>query len=177
MSFASWLEQQYEERGLMQWLAFFFELIASIALFALMVLTCIDVVGRYFFHSPVLGAAELTEIGLAIVIFSSMPVITWRGGQIVVDLIDHVLPSKALKVLMMISSAIVALSLYFVAFRIYAIGARSLKRGIVTDFLSIPTGYIIQYIAIFSWITALGILVVTFLNAFKKLSQKEVEKQ
>lgn len=176
MSFVSWLDKKYEERGLMQWLAFFFELISSMALFALMVLTCIDVIGRYFLHSPVLGAAELTEIGLAIVIFSSMPVITWRGGQIVVDLIDHVLPSKALKVLMALSSTIVAFSLYFVAFRIYAIGARSLKRGIVTDFLSIPTGYVIQYIAIFSWITALGVLVVTFLNIFKKRNQKKVEK-
>lgn len=177
MSFVSWLNKNYEERGLMRWLAFFFELISSLALFALMVLTCVDVVGRYFFHKPIIGAAELTEIGLAMVIFAALPIITWRGGQIVVDLIDHVLPSRALKVLMALSSTIVALSLYFVAFRIYAIGARNLSRGIVTDFLSIPTGYVIQLIAIFSWITALGIVIVTLLRIFQKKNQKALEQQ
>ena len=177
MSFASWLDKKYEERGLMKWLAFLFELIASVALFALMVLTCMDVFGRYFLHSPVIGATELTKIGLAIVIFSSMPVITWRGGQIVVDLIDHVLPSQALKILVVLSYVIVAVYLYFLAFSIFAIGARNLKRRIVTDFLSIPTGYVIQYIAIFSWITAAGVLLVTLLSIFNKEKRKNMEKQ
>ncbi|MDK6201906.1 TRAP transporter small permease [Oligella urethralis] len=176
MPFASWFNKYYEERGLQRWLAFFFDLISSIVLFALMVLTCADVIGRYFLHSPILGATELTKIGLAVVVFTSLPVITWKGGQIVVDLIDNFFSSKIIRLIAAISSVLVAISLYFVAFRIYAIGARTLKRGIVTDFLYIPTGYVIQYIAIFSWITALGLVLFTVLNAFKRRAQKKMEK-
>lgn len=177
MSFNTWLNKLYEERGLMKWLAFLFELLAGIALFALMVFTCADVIGRYFLQSPILGAKELTEIGLAIVVFAALPVITWRGGQIVVDLIDHILPEKVLKLLMVISSFIVATSLYFVAFRIYELGLRNLKRGIVTDFLHIQTGYVMQFIAVFSWITALTILLLMVINIFRKFSGKRQENQ
>ena len=168
MSFASWMKNQYEEKAPICWFAFLFELISSLALFSLMLLTCIDVIGRYFFHHPVLGATELTKIGLAIVIFTVMPVITWRGGQIVVDLIDSFLSPKTLQILVGLSSIIVAISLYFVAFRIYAIGARNLKRGIVTDFFYIRTGYVIQYIAIFCWFTALAALVYALSSMLKR---------
>mgnify|MGYP001461206897 FL=1 len=74
MSFKQWLNEHYEERGPMQWLAFFLELISSCVLFALMMLTCIDVVGRYVFHGPVRGGTELTEFALAIIVFSILPV-------------------------------------------------------------------------------------------------------
>lgn len=173
MSFNAWLKEQYEERGLMKWLAFLFELLASGALFVLMVLTCADVVGRYFLQSPILGAKELTEIGLAIVVFASLPVITWRGGQIVVDLVDHLLPTKVLNALLLLSALIVSASLYFVAFRIYAIGERNLKRGIMTDFLHIQTGYVIQFIAAFCWITAVTVLLVMTLRFIRKRKQSQ----
>lgn len=166
MSFIAWLNRHYEERGPLKWLAFVFELAAAAALFGLMVLTCADVVGRYFLHSPVSGATELTEMGLAVVVFSAMPVVTWRGGQIVVDLVDAFFPGAVIRVLVWVSTVLVASSLYFVALRVWQLGARNLKRGIVTDFLHIPTGYVIQYIAILSWATAIGLLAYTLFNSF-----------
>ena len=164
MSFAAWLTSRYEEKGALKWAAFLLDLVAAVVLFALMVLTCIDVVGRYFFSRPLVGATELTEIGLAVVIFAAMPVITWRGGQIVVDLVDMFVSPKVLQVLALISTLLMTASLYFVAWRIYDLGARNLKRGIVTDFLFIPTGLVIQYIAILSWITAAGLILQLFIQ-------------
>lgn len=158
MSFKQWLNEHYEERGPMQWLAFFLELISSCVLFALMMLTCIDVVGRYVFNSPVRGGTELTEFALAIIVFSILPVVTWRGGQIVVDLIDVWLSPFILRVLAWLAAVLMSGSLYFLAWRIFELGERNLKRGVVTDFLSIPTGYLMIYIAVFSWLTAAGVL-------------------
>lgn len=174
-SFVSWMYEQYEEKGAMKWVAFVFELIAAVTLFAMMVLTCVDVVGRYFFHQPVLGATELTEIFLAIVLFSVMPIVTWRGGQIVVDLIDHFVSKTFIKVLTVISTLLIATSMYFVAMRIFEIGARNLKRGITTDFLFIPTGYVVQFIAIFSWFIVIGLLIVTFTSLFDSKSTSDQE--
>lgn len=177
MAFIAWLNQHYEEKGPIKWLAFLFELIAAVALFALMVLTCADVVGRYFLNNPVKGATELTEIGLAIVLFSAMPVITWRGGHIVVDLIDSFIPNTVIKVLVWLSTLLVSVALYFAATRIYEVGARSLKRGITTDFLHIPTGLIIQYIAILSWVTAVGLIVCTLVNSINMQNKNKAEAQ
>ena len=47
--------------------------LAAIILFLLVVLTCVDVVGRYFFSMPVIGAVELVRICMAGVIFFSLP--------------------------------------------------------------------------------------------------------
>jgi TRAP-type mannitol/chloroaromatic compound transport system permease small subunit len=44
--------------------------VAAAVLMALMVLTCVDVGGRYFFNRPVWGAFELTEMMLAALIFA-----------------------------------------------------------------------------------------------------------
>lgn len=158
MSFSAWLSANYEEKGPIKWLAFLFELLASLTLFALMAVTCIDVVGRYLFNSPLKGGTELTEIGVAVMVFAAMPVVTWRGGQIVVDLLDHFLNSTVLKILSLLAAAIMSFSLYFLAWRIFELGERNIKRGIVTEFLSLPTGLLIEYIAIMSWATALGMM-------------------
>ena len=88
MSFSAWLSTHYEEEGLVKWLAFFLEVVAALTLFALMILTCTDVLGRYLFNNALDGASELTEICIAIIVFAEMPIITWRGGHVVVDIID-----------------------------------------------------------------------------------------
>ncbi|WP_010324211.1 TRAP transporter small permease [Marinobacterium stanieri] len=158
MSFSAWFNAHYDEKGPAKWLAFFLEAVSSLVLFTLMALTCVDVVGRYLFNSPLHGGTELTEIGLAVMVFAAMPVITWRGGHIVVDLLDRFLGSKVVKALSLFAALVMSTSLYFLALRIFELGERSIRRGVVTEFLAMPTGYIVQYIAIMSWATAAGMI-------------------
>ncbi len=158
MSFSAWINAHYDEKGPVRWLAFFLELVSASVLFFLMALTCVDVAGRYLFNSPLHGGTEMTEIGLAVMVFAAMPVITWRGGHIVVDLLDRFLGSKIVKVLSLFAALVMSSSLYFLALRIFELGERSIRRGVVTEFLAMPTGYIVQYIAIMSWATAFGMI-------------------
>jgi len=158
MSFSAWIKAHYDEKGPVRWLAFFLELVSASVLFFLMALTCVDVVGRYLFNSPLHGGTEMTEIGLAVMVFAAMPVITWRGGHIVVDLLDRFLGSKIVKALSLLAALVMSSSLYFLALRIFELGERSIRRGVVTEFLAMPTGYIVQYIAIMSWATAFGMI-------------------
>jgi TRAP-type C4-dicarboxylate transport system permease small subunit len=155
---STWVNKHYSEKGSAKWLAFLLELVAASVLFLLMLTTCLDVAGRYLFNSPVPGATELTRIGLALMVFAAMPLITWRGGHIVVDLLDNVLGQKVLKVLGLISALIISSSMYFLAVRIFELGERSIRRGVVTEFLGWPSGYIAEYIAIMSWLTAFGMI-------------------
>lgn|SRR5690554_1077967 len=158
MSFGAWMKAHYDEKGPAKWLAFFLELVSSAVLFMLMALTCVDVVGRYLFNSPLHGGTELTEIGLAVMVFAAMPVVTWRGGHIVVDLLDRFLGPVLVKILSLLAAAAISGSLYFLAWRILELGERSIKRGVVTEFLGMPSGYVVIYIAIMSWATALGMI-------------------
>lgn len=154
MTFSAWITAHYEEKGPVAWLAFFLELIAAVTLFFLMLLTCADVFGRYFLDNAVDGTTELTEMGIAILVFAEMPVITWRGGHVVVDILDRMLGNTLIKVLGLLSALLISTSLYFLATRIYELAARSLRRGEVTEYLQMPVGYIVEYIAMMSWVTA-----------------------
>lgn len=168
MSLKAWVETRYPERGLVAWIAFILEAISVTFLFALMLLTCFDVGGRYLFNNAIDGSIELTRVGLAVLVFAAMPVITWRGGHIVVDLIDNFSSPKVTQMLMLLSALVVSLSLFFVAFRIFALGERYLRREIVTEFLKIPEAYIIFYIAIMSWVTAVMMITYGVYRILKK---------
>ncbi|MBN1007826.1 TRAP transporter small permease [Amphritea pacifica] len=154
MSFSAWMKAHYEEKGPVAWLAFLLEFVAAITLFFMMMLTCADVFGRYFLDNAVDGATELTEMSLAILVFAEMPVITWRGGHVVVDILDRLLGGTVIKVLGLLSALLISTSLYFLAVRIHELAVRSNSRGEVTEFLQVPVGYIVDYIAVMSWATA-----------------------
>lgn len=158
MTLSAWLLTHYEEKGAVKWIAFFLEVIAAITLLLLMLLTCTDVIGRYLFDNSVNGASELTEIFLAILIFAEMPIITWRGGHIVVDILDNLMGKKIIKILGVLSIFIMSFSLYYIAGRIFYLGERSIRRGEESEYLAISLGHIVQYIGIMSWITAVSVV-------------------
>src|SRR6266849_6455550 len=66
--------------------------VAAVVMLFLMLLTCVDVVGRYFLNKPLTGGFELTEVLLASLIFAGLPLVTLRGDHITVDLFDPVTP-------------------------------------------------------------------------------------
>ncbi len=158
MLFSAWLSTHYEERGLVKWIAFFLEVIAAITLLILMLLTCTDVLGRYLFDNSLDAASELTEICIAVLVFAEMPIITWRGGHVVVDILDRFIGDKVIKALGLLSILVMSSSLYYVAHRIFYIGERSIRRGEESEYLAIPMGHVVQYIAIMSWITAASVI-------------------
>ena len=60
--------------------------VSGLILLALIGLTFVDVVLRYIFSAPFLGAKDLLQMGMVLVISLAFP-FTWRmGGHIVVDL-------------------------------------------------------------------------------------------
>jgi len=158
MSLRAWVHAHYDEIGPVKWLAFTLEMVAATVLFLLMALTCVDVAGRYLFTNSVDGATELTEIGLAILLFAEMPVVTWRGGHVVVDILDRLLGNALVKALGLVAALVIASSMYALGVRVFELAERALRRGVVTEYLGLPTGYLIEYIALMSWFTALGMI-------------------
>lgn len=68
--------------------------VGSIALFSMMLLTTADVVGRYLFNKPLVGAYEITEFLVLIVIFSFISNAQAHKNHVSVDLLFTKFPKK-----------------------------------------------------------------------------------
>ena len=69
--------------------------LGAVSLFGMMCLTTVDVVGRYLFNRPVVGAFELTEFLVLILIFSYLPFTQAQDGHVAVELVVSHLPKPA----------------------------------------------------------------------------------
>lgn len=68
-------------------------LIACLFLFAMMVLTFSDVIGRYLFLSPLPAAYEIVSLIMPAIIFFALPLTILRNVHVTVDLLDGFVPS------------------------------------------------------------------------------------
>jgi TRAP-type C4-dicarboxylate transport system permease small subunit len=129
----------------------------AVVLFALMTLRCVDVVGRYGFNSPVPGASELTGLGLALLIFGALPIITAHSEHVSVSLIELIFGqhSKRFERTVLLTTSLVALSL--MAWRLWAKAGTLSDYGDGTSYLNIPLAPFAYFM---SAMTALAVVVI-----------------
>jgi TRAP-type C4-dicarboxylate transport system permease small subunit len=129
--------------------------IAAIILFALVILTCADVIGRYFLNAPVVGAVELVRICMAGIIFFSLPILFFREEHIIVDLIPFFrsgILAWILNLVMICISIFIALT---IADRISDYAIRAFEDEDVTEYLSIPRYIVVSLITLSIYASAL----------------------
>jgi TRAP-type C4-dicarboxylate transport system permease small subunit len=132
--------------------------IAAAVLFALMVLTCTDVIGRYFLSQPVYGAFEITEMLLAALIFAGLPLVTLRHEHVTVDVLDPVTPDWVYRIQHVVGCALGALSTGYLAWRLW-IRAMSLHAaGETTAQLKFKLAYLTYAMSILMALTAMALL-------------------
>ncbi|MDH3446017.1 MAG: TRAP transporter small permease, partial [Deltaproteobacteria bacterium] len=71
--------------------------VSGLALLWLMALTIVAVVMRYVFNAPLLGAQDLSEVSLILVVFPAMAYCGWTGGHVALDLISSVFTVEKLR--------------------------------------------------------------------------------
>lgn len=124
------------------------EALAAISLLGMMLITFVDVAGRYFFNSPILGATELIEVLLAVMVFMAFPLVSWKEENICVDLLDDYFPEKWIGLRQVIINLICCCSLILVAMTNWKLAGRSLDYEEVTEILEMPLGYVTYLISI-----------------------------
>jgi TRAP-type C4-dicarboxylate transport system permease small subunit len=162
------------EKGPIKWLVLFLHGVAALTMLALMLVTCIDVFGRYLFNSPLTGSSELTEIAVGIVIFSVFPIHSWRNDHIVVDILDHFFSPRIYMIRTILFNVLISIALVFLGMRIYTLGQRSLSFGETTEYLHIPLGWMMVFMAVMCWATALATITLGVYRAlveFRELPQ------
>lgn len=113
-------------------------LLAALALFAIMMLTFVDVGGRKFFSSSLPGALELTELLMVAVIFASLPLVSLRGEHVTFDSLDMLLPAGFKRVQQAFIDLVCAAMLAFLAWLMWDHAGKMAEYGDVTNRLRIP---------------------------------------
>ena len=129
--------------------------LAALTILGLALITFVDVLARYIFNSPIPGAYELSELVMGVMIFAALPVVTWRGSHITIDLLDAITPLWMSGwrdgFMFLISSGIVAV----LGWQLWALAATFASYGDVTEYLRIPIHPTLQAMSLLAWVTSL----------------------
>ncbi len=128
--------------------------LAAAALFAIMALTAVDVVGRKFFAASVPGSLELTELLMVAVIFAGLPLVSLQGEHVVFDTLDSRLPPALLRVQRAVIDALCAAALAGLAVLLWVKAGQMASYGDTTAQLKLPVGPFVYAMAVLCGLTA-----------------------
>lgn len=130
-------------------------LLAGVALFAIMALTLVDVLGRKLFDHSLSGSLELTEILMVVVIFAALPLVSLHGEHVVFDSLDHLMPPWLRRLQQAVVDLGCAAALGALAWLMWDKAAQMASYGDTTAQLQLPLGPFVQLMAVLCGITAL----------------------
>ena len=144
---------------------------ASAILMAMMLLTFVDVVGRYLFNRPVPGGFEVTELGLLVLIFAGLPLVSHADEHVTMDFIDRLLPAAVLRALARVVHALCAALMFFLTWQVWIKAGRIAGYGDTTDVLRIVVGPFVYFMAVMVALTGLVHVVKVFAPGTGRASQ------
>ncbi|MDW3182765.1 TRAP transporter small permease [Roseobacter sp.] len=133
--------------------------ICAVCLIAMMCLTVADVLGRYIMNAPVPGAAELTELLLAAVVFLGLPAASIDNDHIAVDVLTSRFSETRARLLEIVISFVSASVLTVVGWRIWIVGQQIAGYSGTTPTLKMPLAPVAYGSAILCVIAAMVTLV------------------
>lgn len=123
--------------------------VGAAVLFSMMLLTTADVAGRYLFNSPILGALEITEFMVVVVVFSFLGITQQENGHVAVDLLVGSLPSGVRRVIDLLTGLASLTILGLITWK-------TLERGVELMELSEYSGTLHIPVSPFVYLVALG---------------------
>jgi TRAP-type C4-dicarboxylate transport system permease small subunit len=131
-------------------------MIAAIGLFAMMALTFVTVVARYFLNRPIPGDSELQALLLGFIVFAAIPLVTRAQRHIAVRSFAALLKGRALLAQRLLVLAATALGIGFMDYFIVLQAETLAEEGSRTDYLEIPEAPFIYLFAVLMGIAALA---------------------
>tara|TARA_B100000686_G_scaffold309473_1_gene351419 strand:+ start:72 stop:641 length:570 start_codon:yes stop_codon:yes gene_type:complete len=132
-------------------------LLTSCVLFLsiLVIITVMDVFGRYLLDLPLPGASELTEIILAILIYIGLPYICRDEGHVTVSIISNNIKYTLARAHSIIINALVCIILFIIGLQLIAFGINLNSYNDITTFLEIPKAPIAFILAFLTLLASL----------------------
>ena len=146
-------------------------IVASALLFSMMVLTFFDVVGRYLLNKPIRGAFEITELGLLVLIFAGLPLVSHADEHVTMDFIDRILPDRIARFWVRAMHAICAAIMFFLTWQVWVKANKIGGYGDTTDVLRIPIGPFVYFMALMIGLTGIVHVFKMFLPGAARTNQ------
>ena len=121
---------------------------ASVVLLAMMLLTVIDVVGRYRLKMPVRGAFEVTELMLVVLIFAGLPLVSFSDEHAVMDFVDRLLGPRGQRALQRVVHVVSAAFMFLLTWLMWLKADRIWAYRDATDVLRILYGPFVYFMAL-----------------------------
>lgn len=112
--------------------------VAAVILFAMMLVTAVDVIGRYFFNSPLQGSYELTQLLMLSLVFAALPSVTRRTEHITVGLFENAFTGWMRNARDAVITLTVVVCSAYLAWRLYVLAGRFGAFGDTTATSRIP---------------------------------------
>ncbi|MGE0799606.1 MAG: TRAP transporter small permease [Lautropia sp.] len=136
--------------------------IAGSLLFAMMVLTFVDVVMRYFFNAPIRGGFEITEVMMAVLIFAGLPLVSRGHQHVTIDVLDGFFPAGWRRGFHVVVHLVCALALVGMAWLLARKAASFAAAGDVTQTLKFAIAPFVYLMAALTLATAVVHLAYVF---------------
>jgi TRAP-type C4-dicarboxylate transport system permease small subunit len=130
-------------------------LLSGIALFAIMALTFLDVLGRKLVSSSIPGSLEMTELLMVVVIFAALPLVSRRGEHVEFDSLDPYLPPWVRRAQWVLVQLLCGAALLALAWLMWRTGDQFLQNGETTAQLQILKAPFIYGMAVLCGLTGL----------------------
>ena len=143
-----------------------------LSLSILVVITVIDVFGRYLLGLPLPGTSEITEIILAILVYIGLPFICRDEGHVTVSILSNNLKHSFAKIHSIIINMILSIILSIIGLQLIFYGINLNSYNDITTFLEIPKAPIAFTLAFLTLLASL----MNFLNCYDYYIEKKLFK-
>jgi len=137
--------------------------VAGGALVLLMLLTTADVIGRYFFNSPISGVFDLTHFAVSIMVYLGLAYCGFRGAHVVIELLYDKLPAGARRVLNRVINLVGCVLFGLIAWRTWVQSIDVRDMGEASQMMEIPLFPLYYVVAfgsgLFAWVMGLRVFV------------------
>lgn len=140
----------------------------AIALALMMLLTFFDVIGRYFFNSPIVGTVEITELLMGLIVYLGIGYTTVIHGHIRVDIVITHLPNRLRALLDVLTLTISIIFSVLVCWQLWVKAADTVAAGDVTQLYELPV-FPFAYVMAACSITLITGLLLQFVQALHTL--------
>lgn len=132
--------------------------ICAIILMSMMLVTVLDVIGRYLLNRPLTGATEITELLLSAVVFIGLPAATLDREHVTVDFLTERLPSAIERIRAPVIAVASGVILVVIAWRLWVMGDQIGGYGGTTATLALPVAPFAYLAALLTGVSAIIML-------------------
>jgi TRAP-type C4-dicarboxylate transport system permease small subunit len=131
------------------------ETLGGVALFVMMLVIFVDIVGRVVFQRPLAGSIDLVQVLLLLAAGCTLPAVTWRNEHMSVSLFEGARPTRLERVRRAVVALLVAIVFAVVAFLLWRHGQDTARNSDVIGYLRLPVSPFVYALSILFMVASL----------------------